>query len=109
MYRQSIPKLGLSVERETPSVPDDGKFHVLLNGEDVFTSIKEKDAVKEYCRLKAVLGVEMAKKTPADAKAALRREIEDRQMTAFMAESAQQKRSKAVRKGGKGGSGGVGG
>ncbi|RJX22804.1 MAG: hypothetical protein C4575_00745 [Desulforudis sp.] len=108
MYRQSIPELGLSIERGTPAVADDGKFHVLLNGEEVFASAKEKEAVEEYRRLKAALGVQSGRKKSIDVKAALQREIADRQVTSFLAESAQQKRAKALRKGGKGGSGGVG-
>jgi hypothetical protein len=32
-YRQSVPAIGLSLERETSSVPRDGHFYVLLNGE----------------------------------------------------------------------------
>jgi hypothetical protein len=32
-YRQSIPAIGLSLERATAGVPDDGWFYVILNGE----------------------------------------------------------------------------
>ena len=32
-YRQSIPDIGLSIERATDSVPDDGKFYVIIEGE----------------------------------------------------------------------------
>ncbi len=32
-YRQSVPDLGLSIERATDSVPDDGKYHVIRNGQ----------------------------------------------------------------------------
>ncbi len=32
-YKQSFPALGLSIERNTPSVPADGRYYVVLNGE----------------------------------------------------------------------------
>ena len=102
MYRQSIPELGLSVERGTPEVDDDSKFHVLLNGEEVFVSAKEKEAVEEYCRLKKALAGHTRKKKSVDVKAALQREIADQQVTAFLAESTQQKHANRTRKGGKG-------
>ena len=31
-YRQSIPTIGLSLERGTADIPKDGHFYVLLNG-----------------------------------------------------------------------------
>ena len=34
-YRQSIPDLGLSIERATDSTPDDGKFYVIHNGKTI--------------------------------------------------------------------------
>jgi hypothetical protein len=33
LYRQSIPAIGLSLERATENVPKDGFFYVLLKGE----------------------------------------------------------------------------
>ena len=41
-YRQSIPNLGLSIERATGPVPGDGKYHVTRNGETLgsFRSLK---------------------------------------------------------------------
>lgn len=33
LYRQSIPAIGLSLERSTEHVPRDGYFYVLLKGE----------------------------------------------------------------------------
>lgn len=107
MYRQSIPQLGLSVELGTPDVPDDGKYHVLLNGEEVFASAKQKEAVDEYCQRKTALGVKVGEKTSVDVKAALQREIAEQRARSFLAESSQQKRSKALGRGGRGGRGGV--
>lgn len=31
-YKQRLPALGLSIERGTPDVPDDGAFHLLRDG-----------------------------------------------------------------------------
>lgn len=108
MYRQYIPQIGLSMERGTPAVPDDGKFHVLLNGEEIFASASEKKAAEEFRRHQTALAGQAGRKTTVDVKAALQREIADRQVTEFLVESSQQKRAKALRKGGRGGSGGVG-
>ncbi len=46
-YRQTIPALDLSIERATGSVPDDGKFHVLRQGETIasFRALKSAQAV----------------------------------------------------------------
>jgi hypothetical protein len=40
--KQGFPDLGLSLEKGTPDVPNDGQYHVLLNGEVVFSSKREK-------------------------------------------------------------------
>ncbi len=53
-YKQYIPDLNLSIERTTESVPHDGKFHVIREGEVLqsFRSLKQaqeffKDIVKK--------------------------------------------------------------
>jgi hypothetical protein len=63
--------------------------------------------VEEYCQLKAALGRKTGRKTAVDVKAALKRDITDRQVTAFLVESMQQRAPRLMRKGGRGGSGGV--
>ncbi|HEX78015.1 MAG TPA: hypothetical protein G4O03_06350 [Dehalococcoidia bacterium] len=42
-YKHSIPKLNLSIERNTSQVPNDGKFHIVYDGCIVasFSSIKK--------------------------------------------------------------------
>jgi len=109
MFRQAVPRIGLSMERGTEAVPEDGQYHVLLDGHRMFTSPSEKDALVEYRRLKdLLLGADPPKGGGrADIREALMREMAERQATAFLAESARQKRVKALRKGGPGGSGGV--
>lgn len=32
LFRQSVPPIGLSIERKTPTVPDDGWYYVVLRG-----------------------------------------------------------------------------
>ena len=51
IYRQAVPRIGLSIERGTDAVPDDGEYHVLLEGQHVFASQSEKEALAEYRRL----------------------------------------------------------
>ena len=53
-YRQSIPELGISIERATESTPDDSKFYVFLGGETIgsYRSLKKaqevfKEAIRE--------------------------------------------------------------
>jgi hypothetical protein len=53
-YRQSISELGLSIERATATVPDDGAYHLRRKGETLgrFRSLKAAqaawaDAVRE--------------------------------------------------------------
>ncbi len=47
-YRQSVPAAGLSLERATPRVPDDGSYYVIL-GDDVKGKFRMKrDAVALY-------------------------------------------------------------
>ena len=107
IYRQGIPAIGLSIERGTEGVPDDGQFHVVLNGEEVFASRSQKAVTARYRVLKDEL---MPLKEGSAANAvnvgqALRKEIADRQTSSFLAGSAHRKRANGVRRGG-GGSGG---
>jgi hypothetical protein len=112
VFRQSIPRIGLSIEQGTPSVPDDGQYYVLLEGEQVFSSLSDKEALDEYRRLRhSLLGMDgqEAPDRRSNIREAIHKEAADRQARTFLAESARRKRAKALRKGGPGGSGGVGG
>jgi hypothetical protein len=104
--RQAVPVLGLSLERGTEDVPDDGCFHVLLNGTVIFTSASEKNALREY------RGIRNRLLPPAsgsfNVREALGREAAEMEVRRFLADSSRAKRAKALKKGGKGGSGGVG-
>jgi hypothetical protein len=106
-YRQKVSAIGLSIERGTESVPDDGHYHVLLDGREVFASSSEREALSEYRRLRDAVMTSEPRRDPASVREALRREMADRQAASLLAESARLKRAKATKKGGKGGSGGV--
>jgi hypothetical protein len=94
------------VEYGTESVPDDGRFHVVMAGAVVFTAASEKDALREYRRLRDHLLPPKSKSV--DARKILEREVAEQDARRFLADSSRAKRAKALRKGGKGGSGGVG-
>ncbi len=94
------------MEYGTESVPDDGCFHVVMAGAVVFTAASEKDALREYRRLRDHLLPPMSKSV--DVRKILEREVAEQEARRFLAESSRAKRAKALRKGGKGGSGGVG-
>jgi hypothetical protein len=94
------------LEYGTESVPDDDCFHVVMAGAVVFTAASEKDALREYRRLRDHLLPPKSK--TVDVRKILQREVAEQEAHRFLAESSRAKRAKALRKGGKGGSGGVG-
>ena len=65
VFRQSFPAANLSLERATENVPDDGCFHLLIDGVIVKSFRSEKAAQTEYRALReAYLGqhpIEQAK------------------------------------------------
>jgi hypothetical protein len=105
-YRQAVPALGLSLERGTKDVPDDGRFHVVIDGTVAYSSDSKKDALSEYRLLRDRLLPPT--KTAIDVRRILEKEVGEREIDQFLADSTRMKRARALRKGGKGGSGGVG-
>jgi hypothetical protein len=99
--KQGIPELGLSLEKGTATVPTDGQFHVILNGEVMFSSKSKLKALEEYRQQRDQL---LAKHKPerwkADPKEALRRLVAQGQAERMLAESARRKRAGALRRGG---------
>src|SRR6266571_511722 len=72
-YRQAVPALGLSLECGAPDVPDDGKFHVVMNRTVIYSAASQKDALREY---RAVRDHLLPPKTkPIDARRVLEREV----------------------------------
>ncbi|MBI2954825.1 MAG: hypothetical protein HYY30_10965 [Chloroflexi bacterium] len=51
-FRQSFPAANLSLERATENVPNDGRFHLMLNGKIVKSFRFEKAAQAEYRALR---------------------------------------------------------
>jgi hypothetical protein len=108
MFKQEVPTIGLSIEQGTGSVPDDGRFYVVVGGEVVFSSKGRSRALAHYRSLRDDLlrksGVE---RSAADPEELRRRERQFYDLQAVMSQSMRERAIKAKRKGGKGGSGGV--
>lgn len=112
MYRETIPALGLSLEQGTGDVPDDGRFHVVLDGSILASHSSEKRAREDYRARRDELVKEKDYSTgfkPLSREEILRRERIENELRGVQAAAGRSKRAKATRKGGKGGSGGVGG
>lgn len=52
LFKQAIPSIGLSVEQATEAAPDDGNYHVIVNGEVVFSSSSKTGALQRYRALR---------------------------------------------------------
>lgn len=50
LFRQSLPSIGLSLEKNTPNVPADNQYHVLLNGDTLMSTPSKRRAMAEYAR-----------------------------------------------------------
>jgi hypothetical protein len=59
-FKQEMPRLGLSVERGTSSVPNDNRYHVVVNGDIAYSRSSQTAALRYYGRerkrLRAVHG-----------------------------------------------------
>jgi hypothetical protein len=108
MFKQEVPTIGLSIEQGTGSVPDDGRYHVVVGGDVVFSSKARSTALGRYRSLRDNLlrkaGIE---RKVADPEQTRRRERQFYEFQAVMSESMRRRAANAKRKGGKGGSGGV--
>lgn len=49
IYRHYVPNIGLSVERNTDNVPDDGRFHI-VKGKKVIQSFRSRKLAEEKFR-----------------------------------------------------------
>ena len=93
-YVRAAPKYGLSVEKGTDRVPDDGRYHFLVDGEIVLSTTVEALALAE---------MEEAK----DARQAPGRELLRRERAAldvgnFRASNYAEKQGRDQKKGGRG-------
>ncbi len=104
MFRQEVRTIGLSIEQDTSSVPNDGRFHVVVDGIVVFSSKTKAAALTRYRSLRDDLlqnaGIEQRPPDPEETK---RRERQFYELQAIMSQSMRQRTINAKRKGGKGG------
>lgn len=106
MFKISTPSLGLSFEMGTTDVPSDGRYHVLLRGDLVFSSKSRSKALAEYKKQRAALLPDSPPPArPAPAKIIKQMRV-DADVRAMRSEWVSQFGNKS-RKGGKGGRGGV--
>ena len=88
-YVRAELKYGLSVERRTDRVPDDGMYHLLVDGEDVLSTPVEALALAEMEEVKI-------------ARQAQGREMAALDVHAFRAANYAEKQGRDQRKGGRG-------
>lgn len=92
LYRQSIPAIGLSLERSTERVPGDGYFYVLLKGEIKGRFRTKSSALGMYS---AILEKSGYKPPPVEAAADISRETVEQyldDLEAYWSESHQHRR-----------------
>ena len=103
MFRQEVRTIGISIEQGTSSVPNDGRFHVVVDGIFVFSSKTKSAALTRYRSLRDDLlqtaGIEPRPPDPEETK---RRERQFYELQAIMSASMRQRTINAKRKGGKG-------
>jgi hypothetical protein len=106
-FKQEMPSLQLSVECATPAVPNDGRFHVLVNGDVRYSSPSQRNALefykKERDRLFALHGrPEQATLDSADRQRWIQEQRLEFDLRAMNQELAGTVVANARRKGGKG-------
>lgn len=93
-YVRAALKYGLSVEKGTDGVPDDGRYHVLVDGEIVLSTPVEALALAEMEEAKAA--------RQAAGRELLQREKAAFDVRAFRAANYAEKQTRDQRKGGRG-------
>lgn len=93
-YVRAAAKYGLSVEKGTDRVPDDGRYHFLVDGEIVLSTTVEALALAEMEETKAA--------RQAKGREALQRERAAHDARAFQAASYAEKQGRDQKKGGRG-------
>ncbi len=93
-YERAEPKYGLSVEQGTERVPDDGRYHVLVDGKVVLSTAVESLARAELDDLKTA--------RQAQGRELLRRERAAHDIHAFRSANYAQKQGRDAQKGGRG-------
>jgi hypothetical protein len=93
-YVRAAMKYGLSVEKGTDCVPDDGRYHVIVDGEIVLSTPVEALALAEMEEAKAA--------RQAESRELLKREMAASDVRAFRATNYAEKQSRDRKKGGRG-------
>jgi len=93
-YERTDSKYGLSVEKGTDRVPDDGRYHVIVDGETVLSTRVEALALVEFDEIRE------ARKAPG--RELLMRERAAQDVHAFRAANYAEKQSHDRGKGGRG-------
>jgi hypothetical protein len=93
-YVRAALKYGLSVEKGTDRVPDDGKYHFLVDGEIVLSTTVEALALAEMEEVKS------ARQAPG--RELLQRERAALDVRTFRAANYAEKQGREQRKGGRG-------
>ncbi len=108
-FKQGVPTLELSIERGTSAVPADGKYHVTLRGQIIFSSRSQKKALAFYRTEREKLFEVHGRPEPPqlDREQWLREERVSGDIRAMHSEWLHAYGPKIGRKGGKGGRGGV--
>ncbi|GFP21775.1 hypothetical protein HKBW3S43_01312 [Candidatus Hakubella thermalkaliphila] len=79
MYRQYISEIGLSLEQDTPSTPQDGKYYLILKGKILGSYNSQKRATEAYKKIREKLGYKVLKtQTKAERKELIQVEDMDR-------------------------------
>lgn len=94
VYVREALKYGLSVEKGTDRVPDDGRYHFLVDGEVVLSTTVEALALAEMEEVKAA--------RQAEGRDLLRREMAASDVSAFRAGTWADKQGRDQKKGGRG-------
>jgi len=76
-FRQSFPAAGVSLERGTENVPDDGRFHLVVDGKVAESFRSEKQAQQRYQELRqAYLSEHPIEKVKPNFNEMMQRELE---------------------------------
>jgi hypothetical protein len=105
MYEKNHHKYSLSIQQDTSAVPNDGQYHVVVNGDIVLSTRVFELAKITFEEQREELRIAAGDPDPREI---LRRESASRDIRSLHAESSSNQERKTKRKGGPGGHGGVG-
>jgi hypothetical protein len=104
MYEKHHHKYSLSIQQGTPAVPDDGQYHVVVNGDIVLSTRVFELAKITFEERREELRIAAGDPDPREI---IRRESAGRDIRSLQTESSSHQARKTKRRGGPGGRGGV--